>query len=86
MSAAVLERPAAVSLGPDDVDHYACCDPDTAICGYDVSGWDDVGDESRPPLCQLCADADEQGTPCTVPGCPNGAGLIARVRRWWRSR
>ena len=73
MPAAVRDRPERASAGPGSPDddpyhHLYCCDPDTALCGLDVSGYADNPDDDA-PLCPLCALADDEGLPCPVPGC-----------------
>lgn len=92
MTAATIDQTAVqparlprLSIGAGDVDHYDCCDLDTAICGWNIAGWSNVDDEGRPP-CPLCSDAVERDLPCTVATCPARRGLVARIRRWWGSR
>lgn len=60
--------------GDPDAHHIVCCDETTALCGQDVSGEPrDESAEAESRLCPLCAWAEDEDLPCTVPGCPNGA-------------
>lgn len=90
MTAATIDRPVVESHrrlvdGPGDVDHFDCCDPNEALCGQNITGWDDVDDDPNVPTCPLCEEAIEQDLPCADPACPIRRGVVAAVRRWWRS-
>lgn len=90
MTAATLpdSRPAPTSSGDDDPDHYYCCDPDIAMCGADLTGVDDIGDDGVvDPLCPLCAYVEDHYLPCPVPGCAGRAtGPVERRIRVWLGR
>ena len=51
----------------DDTQHFVCCDPDTAMCGEDVTGqpWA----ETEKNVCPLCELVYEYDLPCPVKGC-----------------
>lgn len=57
----------------DDTVHMTCCDPDTALCGIDVTGQPYV---DKPVDCWDCALLFLQERPCRVRFC--------RLRRAWR--
>lgn len=59
--------------GGDDAVHITCCDPDTAVCGVDVTDQPYV---DAPVDCWDCALRCLQDRPCTVRFC--------RLRRAWR--
>jgi len=73
MTTGVLLAPSsrATSDGTD-LNHIYCCDPDTALCGTDVSGQPETDlDEAN---CVVCLDLEDQ--PC-CPTCPDqGAGAL----------
>lgn len=74
-AASVRDRPEpSGATGPGDgLCHLTCCDPGTAMCGLDVSGYGDVEDDHENcRLCPLCALTDDEGMPCPVPGCKWG--------------
>lgn len=61
-SLAPTPTPAPTRQAHDDLVHVACdCDPDTALCGTDVTGqgWDDDDVETT---CVVCRDLEYQ--PC----------------------
>jgi hypothetical protein len=48
--------------GPTSLNHIFCCDPDTALCGADVSD-DELVDEAD---CAVCLDLED--LPCPTCG------------------
>lgn len=74
MTTSTLTRPDAPGRPPEDpdVDHLVCCDPDTAICGADVSDLPPPreGIPAGAELCELCLIAVENGLGCTSADCP----------------
>lgn len=46
-----------------DVDHLYCCDPDLALCGEDISGDVDLGDDPLPQPCPLCEVLEHYACP-----------------------
>lgn len=56
--------PATVETGGDDLSHIYCCDPDTALCGTDISGTDDA--EFDEADCVVCADLESVGALCAL--------------------
>jgi hypothetical protein len=76
MTAAVLDRPdsPAASGADDDRCHLYCCNENVALCGTDLTDYeDDCGDPGH-VICPLCALADAEGLRCPVPGCRGGDG------------
>lgn len=76
MNAAPLAAPSrpATDTREPDVYHLVCCDPDTALCGEDVSDVEFRARQTGEALCPLCKLAEDVDAPC--PGCPdyrNGA-------------
>ncbi|MEU8334844.1 hypothetical protein [Micromonospora tulbaghiae] len=66
MSAATLPHPQGTVTGnPGNVDHYYCCDDETALCGADLAGVPDGPEFDE--VCPLCVLVMEEGAPC--PGC-----------------
>jgi hypothetical protein len=64
-------KPVANNTGnDDDLSHTACnCDPDTALCGADVTDapWDDEYDENLCIVCEYFNDYyDQLGTCCRI--------------------
>lgn len=52
-------------------DHIICCDPDTALCGADVSG-EDISlatPDKAPNLCPTCLTLSVLSATCDDPGC-----------------
>ena len=70
MSTIPLEAPAAADTGTTDINsvHVWCHDPNTALCGLDVSNHPEVS-EDVDATCVMCAELEEQ--PCPV--CGNAA-------------
>ena len=57
MSVETLPAPAVEQTDRSDIDHYVCeCDPDTALCGFDVSEQDWLPPEPTPNDCVVCLD------------------------------
>ena len=50
--------------------HVVCCDPDTAVCGANVSGQDWVPNSTE-TTCRLCALVEAEDLPCGM--CRGGA-------------
>lgn len=62
MTHAVAPTPAA-TITSDDLNHLYCpCDPDTAVCGIDISGHAEGDFEEAD--CVVCADLEETNAPC----------------------
>lgn len=63
MTATALHRaPDSTSNGPGELDHLFCCDPDTALCGADIS--DTVyGAGDGETTCVVCADLEATACP-----------------------
>lgn len=63
MTQTVLD-PEQTSTGDSELEHLVCCDPDTALCGTDVSaspwgsGRDSVAPEDQCIVCYELADSD----------------------------
>jgi hypothetical protein len=53
MTAETLPRPADTGTGDDWTHAFCHCDPDVAICGADLAGYEDT-DDSDDQLCPLC--------------------------------
>lgn len=68
MTTAPAPAPAATTTG-DDLDHLYCCDPDTALCGTDIS--DNTEADFEHPDCVVCADLEVTDVSCS-PNCPFG--------------
>lgn len=72
------ERPAtdpALSDVDDDLIHVACCNPDLALCGEDLSAsiwW--TGGITDEEMCTVCELAALNGFGCSAPGCPERVG------------
>lgn len=47
--------------------HAVCCDPNTALCGLDVTDME-WGDGEQ--VCHACEIAALEGLPCASPTCP----------------
>lgn len=48
-----LSRPTGLI---EDLTHYFCqCDPEVGICGADLTGLDELGDDEGGPDCELCS-------------------------------
>lgn len=78
-------RPAErLTTGPGDVDHWSCCDPDVALCGFDITDYDEVSNDEMDDTCPLCAEVYDNDLPCTIPGCPIRPGVLSRLARWFR--
>jgi hypothetical protein len=70
-------RPSGLEVEDDEtLDHLVCCDPDRALCGADVSGYEWAEDVEEPEDCVVCIDLRPR--PCGKPFC--------RLRLWWRDR
>lgn len=68
-----LVEPTTTDSDDDDLVHAVCCDPNTAMCGLDVSGLEwgiDDGDE----MCRVCEIAAMENLPCSNPNCPDRVG------------
>ena len=44
-----------------EIDHFYCCDENVALCGEDLTGVEEVGDDSENPVCPLCQLVVESG-------------------------
>ena len=66
MTMTLLPAPAPAGAGPTDTDdpfdHAYCCDPDTALCGADISD-NEYGEEQDNP-CPLCELIEARGVLC----------------------
>lgn len=60
MTTAIAPSPAATSVG-SDLNHLYCCDPDTALCGLDVSALPEVDDDTD---CVVCLDLEDTECDC----------------------
>lgn len=71
LATAVLTDQLAIEDADDDLDHIVCCNDDITLCGRYLPG-DDFMDLSveDPDVCEICANKERIGAPCTVPGCP----------------
>lgn len=86
---AVPHEPSAAELPIADVQvdepqlhtHIYCCDPDTALCGLDMTGGTNVPDED-PADCFACVVIDEVDVPCHARFCRLRSRW--RMRRWFR--
>lgn len=71
--------PPAVVVAGDaaatDLVHLVCCQPNTALCGSDLTGKAEVPD-SAVLTCSACDLIDEKGSPC--------GGRLCRLRQWAR--
>lgn len=47
----------------DEVMHLRCCEPERAMCGYDLSGAVCVERSPERLVCIVCEDFDEHGCP-----------------------
>ncbi|MFI0897731.1 hypothetical protein [Streptomyces sp. NPDC020983] len=66
MTTATAPTPATTSTGCD-LDHIYCpCDPDTALCGTDITGATFVDDVDT--ACVVCLDLEETDAPCALCG------------------
>ncbi len=65
ISLPVEEATASHRSPPEPINHYFCpCDPDTSLCGIDMTDWEDAGyvlshDEDD---CVVCIDLEHE--PC----------------------
>jgi hypothetical protein len=78
VSTATVTEPVLDLIGSDedDVEHLYCCDPDVAVCGLDLSDYDENDDPIDDcKICELCERAKH--LPCANPKCPDRA-------RWWQ--
>ena len=82
MVSAVEERLAEAveeAVAGDDMTHMTCCRENVALCGADLTGWEDCDCDPRPEeRCIRCDFIDEAELPCGAPFC--------RLRSWWRDR
>ncbi|MBZ6258828.1 hypothetical protein KVH22_25265 [Streptomyces olivaceus] len=63
MTTGLAPAPAATGQGHDDLVHVACvCDPDTALCGTDVTGQNWQADDDEDATCVVCVDLEYK--PC----------------------
>ncbi|WP_341719980.1 hypothetical protein QQG74_09840 [Micromonospora sp. FIMYZ51] len=63
---ATLPHRPDIDTGAGDVDHhYIHCDPDTALCGVDLTGVPEGPERGR--VCPLCVLVVDGFAPC--PGC-----------------
>ncbi|MGW3321095.1 hypothetical protein [Streptomyces virginiae] len=46
----------------DELDHLYCCDPDTALCGTDISDSPELFDDGE-TTCVVCVDLADAGCP-----------------------
>lgn len=69
MNLAATQPSASTDGTTDDIQHLVCCDPNTALCGLDVTdlGWTDMPEQND---CPLCVVVDDTNTYCTHPACP----------------
>ena len=51
---------------PDGLDHLYCCDPDTALCGTDISDTPELFDDGE-TTCVVCADLADDDCTCPTP-------------------
>lgn len=52
----------------DELVHYYCeCNPDIALCGWDLTDREETDDEAG---CVVCADLEAAEAPCFSPTCP----------------
>lgn len=72
MSVEAPERPPEVKPQPappgpppdyDEVVHLRCCEPDRAMCGYDLSGMIAVARDEIRVVCIVCEDFEKNGCP-----------------------
>lgn len=68
-----LDPPGTTGPADDPYQHLWCCDENVALCGLDLTGYEDDPDSDE-PVCALCAIAYAEGMPCPVPGCEEGDG------------
>lgn len=61
MDAAATLPAQARTSGPTNINHIFCCDPDTALCGADISG-DEIVDYDEAD-CVVCLDLEHQTCP-----------------------
>jgi hypothetical protein len=57
----------------DNLDHYFCCNPNIAMCGRDLTGFEYVPEgEISKNLCVVCADLGSHACGCACGCCPVG--------------
>lgn len=64
---AIADAPTRQRADDDDLSHVYCCDPDTALCGADLSNTPE--DESVETDCVVCLDLEATVAACCA-GCP----------------
>ncbi len=66
-------------IADDGLLHLACCNPDKALCGADLTGVEITDQPPGPDDCVVCRDL-EFGPPCGAPFC--ALRLRWRWSRW----
>lgn len=68
MTTATLPAPVVPSTD-DGLVHTYCCDENWSLCGLDITAEPEVAYSDSSDRCVVCAELDERGGPCGVPGC-----------------
>lgn len=62
MTTATMPTPAETTSTSDVIAHVYCCDPDTALCGHDITDMPEV-DGPTANDCIVCLDLHDQPCP-----------------------
>lgn len=68
---AVVEAVQSSSTGSDEFEpiHISCCNPDRALCGWDLTDADMVPKPEPEDECVVCVEFEDG--PCDSPTCPD---------------
>lgn len=66
MTTTILETEQKMtSAGDSTLDHFYCCDEDTALCGTDITDYSE-GFDQEDNLCSVCDDLESTTDGCRV--------------------